>query len=239
VSPKTCGTRRWCFFHRRSTSEASREAAWSESARSYAVSSLFFQAHFPCFPFARGGVRSVLGSFSWTLGRVFTFPIPTYNITRDFDYDDPRLQPLWRATARYGIPYFANFVNSSMSPDDARSMCCRLRLDTRTLRHRGGGLLGDLGRTLGLETLRSLAEARVPCEARTTVVRGLHDSVHLERLARSLADAGIVVWRAQPVSPARVLDKTVSLFPPKPEVLSEAMEAAISLGLDAAVRAAP
>lgn len=75
-------------------------------------------------------------------GRVFTFPIPTYNITPDFDYDDPRLEPLWRVTARYGIPYFANFVNSDLSPDDARSMCCRLRLDTRQLQHRGGGLFG-------------------------------------------------------------------------------------------------
>jgi len=75
-------------------------------------------------------------------GRVFTFPIPTYNITRDFDYDDPRLQPLWEVTARYGIPYFSNFVNSDLSPEDARSMCCRLRLDTRELSHRGGGLFG-------------------------------------------------------------------------------------------------
>ncbi len=88
-------------------------------------------------------------------GRVFTFPIPTYNITRDFDYDDPRLDPLWTATARYGIPYFANFVNSDLSPDDARSMCCRLRLDTRNLQHRGGGLFGanPLTGSIGVVTL--------------------------------------------------------------------------------------
>jgi ribonucleoside-triphosphate reductase (formate) len=88
-------------------------------------------------------------------GRVFTFPIPTYNITADFDYDDPRLEPLWRATARYGLPYFANFVNSELSPDDARSMCCRLRLDTRELRHRGGGLFGanPLTGSIGVVTL--------------------------------------------------------------------------------------
>lgn len=88
-------------------------------------------------------------------GRVFTFPIPTYNITADFDYDDPRLDPLWTATARYGIPYFANFVNSEMSPDDARSMCCRLRLDTRNLQHRGGGLFGanPLTGSIGVVTL--------------------------------------------------------------------------------------
>lgn len=75
-------------------------------------------------------------------GRVFTFPIPTVNITKDFQYDDPRHQPLWEATAKYGIPYFANFVGSDLSPDDARSMCCRLRLDTRQLDRRGGGLFG-------------------------------------------------------------------------------------------------
>src|SRR5690606_34982940 len=63
-------------------------------------------------------------------GRVFTFPIPTYNITSDFAWDDPRFDLLWQATARYGIPYFANFVGSDLSPNDARSMCCRLRLDT-------------------------------------------------------------------------------------------------------------
>ncbi len=75
-------------------------------------------------------------------GRVFTFPIPTINITKDFDWDDPQMRSLWEATARYGIPYFANFVNSDLSPDDARSMCCRLRLDVAELRRRGGGLFG-------------------------------------------------------------------------------------------------
>ena len=75
-------------------------------------------------------------------GRVFTFPIPTYNISKDFDWERPGLERLWEVTAKYGIPYFANFVNSDMSPDDARSMCCRLRLDTRELNRRGGGLFG-------------------------------------------------------------------------------------------------
>ncbi|MGC9521287.1 MAG: ribonucleoside triphosphate reductase [Anaerolineae bacterium] len=73
-------------------------------------------------------------------GRVFTFPIPTYNITPDFDWEKAELAPIWAMTARYGIPYFANFVNSDMSPEDARSMCCRLRLDNRELRKRAGGL---------------------------------------------------------------------------------------------------
>ncbi len=75
-------------------------------------------------------------------GRVFTFPIPTYNISKDFDWDRPGLEKLWAVTAKYGIPYFANFVNSEMDPDDARSMCCRLRLDKRELNRRGGGLFG-------------------------------------------------------------------------------------------------
>ncbi len=74
--------------------------------------------------------------------RVFTFPIPTYNITKDFNWDDPALRPIWEMTAKYGMPYFANFINSDMSPDDARSMCCRLRLDNRELQKRGGGLFG-------------------------------------------------------------------------------------------------
>ena len=75
-------------------------------------------------------------------GRVFTFPIPTYNITSDFDWDNPKLEPVWQMTGKYGIPYFSNFINSDMSPDDARSMCCRLRLDNRELLKRGGGLFG-------------------------------------------------------------------------------------------------
>lgn len=71
-------------------------------------------------------------------GRVFTFPIPTYSITKDFDWDNPDLEPVWEMTRKYGVPYFSNFVNSDMDPDDARSMCCRLRLDNRVLRKRGG-----------------------------------------------------------------------------------------------------
>jgi len=88
-------------------------------------------------------------------GRVFTFPIPTYNITKDFDWDNPVLEPLWRMTAKYGIPYFANFINSDLQPEDARSMCCRLRLDNRELRKRGGGLFGanPLTGSIGVVTL--------------------------------------------------------------------------------------
>lgn len=75
-------------------------------------------------------------------GRPFTFPIPTYNITKDFDWDNDGLDPIWEMTAKYGTPYFSNFINSDMKPEDARSMCCRLRLSNRELRKRGGGLFG-------------------------------------------------------------------------------------------------
>jgi len=85
-------------------------------------------------------------------GRILSFPIPTYNITKDFNWDFPEL---WKMTAKYGIPYFANFINSDMSPDDVRSMCCRLRIDNRELKKRGGGLFGSnpLTGSIGVCTL--------------------------------------------------------------------------------------
>ena len=87
--------------------------------------------------------------------RVFTFPIPTYNITADFDWDNPNFEPIWKMTGKYGVPYFSNFVNSDMSPEDARSMCCRLRLDKRKLLKRGGGLFGanPLTGSIGVVTI--------------------------------------------------------------------------------------
>lgn len=88
-------------------------------------------------------------------GRVFTFPIPTYNITKDFDWNNPDLTGLWEMTAKYGVPYFSNFINSDMNPEDARSMCCRLRIDNRELEHRGGGLFGSnpLTGSIGVVTI--------------------------------------------------------------------------------------
>ena len=76
-------------------------------------------------------------------GSLFSFPIPTYNITPDFDWENPDYDGIWQMTAKYGIPYFSNFVNSDMKPDDVRSMCCRLRLDKRELIKRGGGLFAS------------------------------------------------------------------------------------------------
>ena len=88
-------------------------------------------------------------------GRVFTFPIPTYNITKGFAWDNPVIEDLWEMTAKYGVPYFSNFVNSDMKPEDARSMCCRLRIDNRQLEKRGGGLFGSnpLTGSIGVVTI--------------------------------------------------------------------------------------
>ena len=88
-------------------------------------------------------------------GRVFTFPIPTYNITKDFNWDSPVAQAIFEVTAKYGVPYFSNFVNSDMKPEDVRSMCCRLRIDNRELRKRGGGFFGanPLTGSIGVVTL--------------------------------------------------------------------------------------
>lgn len=88
-------------------------------------------------------------------GRVFTFPIPTINVTRDFDWDSPVVEKFMEITGKYGIPYFSNYINSDLSPEDALSMCCRLRLDTKELRKRGGGLFGSnpLTGSIGVVTI--------------------------------------------------------------------------------------
>lgn len=88
-------------------------------------------------------------------GRVFTFPIPTYNITSNFDWESPVAQKLFGMTAKYGVPYFSNFINSDMKPEDVRSMCCRLRINNRELRKRGGGFFGanPLTGSIGVVTI--------------------------------------------------------------------------------------
>ncbi|MEM1565980.1 MAG: ribonucleoside triphosphate reductase [Candidatus Bathyarchaeia archaeon] len=88
-------------------------------------------------------------------GRVFTFPIPTYCITKDFDWGSPVSQKIFEVAAKYGAPYFSNFVNSDMKPEDVRSMCCRLRIDNRELRKRGGGFFGanPLTGSIGVVTI--------------------------------------------------------------------------------------
>ena len=88
-------------------------------------------------------------------GRVFTFPIPTYNMTPDFEWDSPNAHLLFSMTARYGLPYFQNFINSELKPNMIRSMCCRLQLDLRELLKRGNGLFGSAEQTgsLGVVTI--------------------------------------------------------------------------------------
>ncbi|MCX6778489.1 MAG: ribonucleoside triphosphate reductase, partial [Candidatus Micrarchaeota archaeon] len=88
-------------------------------------------------------------------GRVFTFPIPTYNITREFNWDDENSQLLFGMAAKYGLPYFQNFVNSTLKPSDVRSMCCRLQMDVRELKNRGGGLFGagEMTGSVGVVTI--------------------------------------------------------------------------------------
>jgi ribonucleoside-triphosphate reductase len=88
-------------------------------------------------------------------GRIFSFPIPTYNITKNFNWDSPNADLLLKATAKYGLPYFQNFVSSSLNPGDVRSMCCRLQLDLRELKNRGGGLFGSSDKTgsIGVVTI--------------------------------------------------------------------------------------
>ncbi len=88
-------------------------------------------------------------------GRVFTFPIPTYNITRDFPWESENAKLLFSMTAKYGLPYFQNFINSDLKPNMIRSMCCRLQLDLRELLKRGNGLFGSAEQTgsLGVVTI--------------------------------------------------------------------------------------
>ena len=88
-------------------------------------------------------------------GRGFQYPIPTYNITEDFKWDSPNAALLFEMTAKYGTPYFQNFINSDLNPSDVRSMCCRLQLGKRELRKRGGGLFGsdEFTGSIGVVTL--------------------------------------------------------------------------------------
>ena len=88
-------------------------------------------------------------------GRVFTFPIPTYNMTPDFDWEGENVDALFEMTAKYGLPYFQNFINSDLDPHMIRSMCCRLQLDLRELLKRGNGLFGsaELTGSIGVVTI--------------------------------------------------------------------------------------
>lgn len=115
-------------------------------------------------------------------GRVFTFPIPTYNITKDFDWDNKNIEGLWEMSAKYGIPYFSNFINSDMSPEDARSMCCRLRIDNRELEYRGGGLFGSnpLTGSVGVVTI-NLPKLAETSETKGEFLQKLADKMEIAK----------------------------------------------------------
>ncbi len=117
-------------------------------------------------------------------GRTFTFPIPTYNVTKDFKWDDPKNLPLFEMTAKYGTPYFQNFVNSDLNPGDVRSMCCRLQLDLRELRKRGGGLFGSAEMTgsIGVVTINA---ARIGFLAKGDKEKFFQRIEHLMELAKT------------------------------------------------------
>lgn len=133
-------------------------------------------------------------------GRIFTFPIPTYNLTKDFEWDNDNLKPLWEMTGKYGVPYFSNFVNSDMDPEDARSMCCRLRLDNRELRSRGGGLFGSnpLTGSIGVVTVNlpkigyTSADEDEFFNRLTAVMEAARESLELKRdLIEKLTEKGL------------------------------------------------
>jgi ribonucleoside-triphosphate reductase len=133
-------------------------------------------------------------------GRGFQYPIPTYNITADFDWDSDNARLLFEMTARYGTPYFQNFVNSDLDPGDVRSMCCRLQLDKRELRKRGGGLFGsdELTGSIGVVTINLprigyLAKSEADFYARLTRLMELaKESLIIKRKAVTrLLDSGL------------------------------------------------
>ncbi len=116
-------------------------------------------------------------------GRVFTFPIPTYNITTDFDWEGPNTDLLFEMTAKYGMPYFQNFINSDLNPGDVRSMCCRLQLDLNELKKRGNGLFGSAEMTgsIGVVTINS---ARIGFTTKGDKQKLLDRVAHLMELAK-------------------------------------------------------
>lgn len=115
-------------------------------------------------------------------GRVFTFPIPTINVTKDFAWDSPVVEKYMEITAKYGIPYFSNYINSDLSPEDALSMCCRLRLDTKELRKRGGGLFGSnpLTGSIGVVTI-NLPRLAYMSSTESEFFTRLWESIHLAK----------------------------------------------------------
>ncbi len=134
-------------------------------------------------------------------GRPFSFPIPTFNLTKDFDWENPVYNPIWEMTSKYGTPYFGNFINSDMDPADVKSMCCRLRIDLNgTLYKRGGGLFGAGIKTgsIGVVTInlpRIAYESETPeefFETLTYLMWKAKDALEIKReLLEDLSDKGL------------------------------------------------
>ncbi len=129
-------------------------------------------------------------------GRTFTFPIPTYNITKDFVWDDPKNLPLFEMTAKYGTPYFQNFINSDLNPGDVRSMCCRLQLDLKELKKRGGGLFGSAEMTgsIGVVTINSARIGYVYAGNKETYFQQLGHLMDLAQISLEIKRKEIQKW---------------------------------------------
>ena len=129
-------------------------------------------------------------------GRAFTFPIPTYNICKDFNWNDPKTLPLFEMTAKYGTPYFQNFINSDMNPGDVRSMCCRLQLDLNELRKRGGGLFGSAEMTgsIGVVTINAARLGYLARGNREFFLENLGRLMDLSRVTLEIKRKEIQKW---------------------------------------------
>ncbi len=129
-------------------------------------------------------------------GRTFTFPIPTYNIGKDFDWHDPKALPLFEMTAKYGTPYFQNFINSDLKPGDVRSMCCRLQLDLKELRKRGGGLFGSAEMTgsIGVVTINAARLGYLAKGSKEVFMTRLGRLMDLARVSLELKRKVIQTW---------------------------------------------
>ncbi|MFV0426439.1 MAG: ribonucleoside triphosphate reductase [Beutenbergiaceae bacterium] len=137
-------------------------------------------------------------------GRVFTFPIPTYNITEDFDWDSDNAERLFAMTAKYGLPYFQNFINSELDPGMIRSMCCRLQLDLRELLKRGNGLFGSAEQTgsIGVVTVNCARLGYLYAHDEAGLISRLEELLDLGRdtlevkreLVQRLIDGGLYPW---------------------------------------------
>ncbi|WP_206459804.1 ribonucleoside triphosphate reductase [Anaerovorax sp. IOR16] len=147
-------------------------------------------------------------------GRAFSFPIPTVNITKDFPWDSEAANSIMEMTRKFGTPYFANFLNSDLSPEDIRSMCCRLRLDNRELRHRGGGLFGANPLTGSINVV-TLNMARIGYEAK--------DVASFKKQVRKLMEYAKEICDCKRIALERYMD--LGLYPYSKHYLSSVKSA--------------